>query len=112
MTFFHEVVKPRLAGEEQSSWTLTSAYVGQKRNLLDYVELNLRIVAVMKSFEQYVKYLVELVSSSGFEQIVSDDSASHCLITALPSPVRKVKNKKDQLYNDIISFFSFVFCLL
>ncbi len=101
--FFNEVVKYRLP----SDCRLLSASIGPTKTSLDPVDTSLAVIPVINSFGRFLKYFVELCQDDSGRLLegTRDSSVSSCSsILAFVTPVN-VRNKKDQLYNDIISLF-------
>ena len=92
-------------GNYEFNWSgLTSASVGPDKVSLDQVDISLQVLPVLHSFGRFLKYCVEIEDLS-----VSNDSAVGpidpvqsplCFVT----PVI-VRNRKDQLFNDLIDLF-------
>ncbi len=103
--FFTEVVKPRL---NTNDCELLSASVGPDKTTLDPVDTNLLVLPVLNSFGRFLKYYVDIpedpsslsgaIISSG--PIDSTVTPNLTFVTAV-----NVRNKKDQLYNDLINLF-------
>ena len=97
MEFFDESIKPRL----DSDCLLHSALVGQEKHLLDLVDVNLPLVAVIPAFGRYLQYKVNFKDDVAVAVTSIDERFS----LLLPEPVRE-RNRKDVLYNRIILFFN------
>ena len=94
LEFFDETVKPRLV----DNCFLRSALVGKEKHLLDLVDVNLPLVAVVPAFGQYLQYKV---NSETDAVIVPKENFS----LSFPGPIAE-RNRKDALYNKIVSFFN------
>ena len=101
--FFDDTIRPNLESRVNA---LISAHIGPEKSSLDPVETHAaRMIPVITSFGRFVKYFVEsedvstLSESQTHEDLISDN------LTFLPPIIITVKNKKDQLYNDIIELF-------
>ena len=94
LEFFDETVKPRL----DDNCFFHSALVGKEKHLLDLVDVNLPLVAVVPAFGQYLQYKV---NSETDAVIVPKENFS----LSFPGPIAE-RNRKDALYNKIISFFN------
>ena len=108
--FYRDTVNIRIneidsRGGEQ--YVLVSAYVGQERSLLDFVDVNLPIVAVVASFGPFLKYLVSSNTESERVALVTDSPQSSNTVAAPSQFVSlvNVRTEKDKLFNDIIGFF-------
>ena len=77
--FFDETVKPRL----DDNYFLHSALVGKEKHLLDLVDVNLPLVAVVPAFGQYLQYKV---NSETDAVIVPKENFS----LSFPGPIRKM----------------------
>ena len=100
--FFMEVIKPRM---NCSDCQLLSASIGPDKLSLDPVDIGLQVLPVLHSFGRFLKYYVEIQE----DPIISNDTVSVGSIDgvcrlAFFAPVT-VRNKKDQLYNDLIDLF-------
>ena len=100
--FFMEVIKPRM---NCSDCQLLSASIGPDKLSLDPVDIGLQVLPVLHSFGRFLKYYVEIQE----DPIIPNDTVSVGSIDgvcrlAFVSPVM-VRNKKDQLYNDLIDLF-------
>ena len=97
LEFFYTSIKPRL----DCDCLLSSAFVGQEKHLLDLVDVNLPLAAIIPAFGRYLQYKVNFKDDDAVAaaDISENDSLS------LPEPVRE-RNRKDVLYNHIISFFN------
>ena len=92
---------------------LLSAHIGPEKSSIDPVDINLAIVAVVTTFGRFLKYYVEtheepVVSEEG---IVAGPSRTDnpLQLHSLPNlgfvaPIN-VRNKKDQLHNDLVELF-------
>lgn len=94
MEFFDSTLKPRL--DEDCS--LHSALVGKEKHLLDLVDINLPLVAVIPAYGQYLQYKV---ANTIDDIIVPEESLS----LSFPGPIAE-RNRKDALYNKIVTFFN------
>lgn len=107
--FFLERVKPRL---ETSNCNLMSAYVGPQKSSLDPVDINLTVLPVLSSFGRFLRYHVEFnedpfcteLNVPGSSGTRGSDSDQPSVRLGMMSQVN-VRNKKDLLYNDLISLF-------
>lgn len=97
LEFFNETVKPRLDVE----CLLLSALVGQERHTLVLVDVNLPLFAIVPEFGRYLQYKVQSTDDGVATATGIDESFS----LSLPEPMRE-RNRKDVLYNQIISFFN------
>lgn len=88
--FFLEIVKPRL---ETPHCKLLSTYIGSQKSSLDPVDTDLIVLPVVSSFGRFLKYHVECCEDSLRVEL------------EVPGPSVNVRNKKDLLYNDLISLF-------
>uniref|UniRef100_A0A1X7TME8 Uncharacterized protein n=1 Tax=Amphimedon queenslandica TaxID=400682 RepID=A0A1X7TME8_AMPQE len=97
LEFFNETVKPRLDIE----CLLLSALVGQERHTLVLVDINLPLSALVPEYGRYLQYKVQSTDDGVVTATDTDESFS----LSVPEPVRE-RNRKDVLYNRIISFFN------
>ncbi len=99
--FFIDVVKPRMISNADCQ--IISASVGPDKTSLDQVDISLQVLPVLHSFGRFLKYFVEIEEDVS----VSNDST----IDPIQSPPLSfvvpiiVRNKKDQLFNDLIDLF-------
>ena len=117
--FFEHSIRPRIPTSSKVSLSLhvVKAEVGNCKDTskMDSVDLNLTIALVVETFGRFVKYSVQendesphpdIVQSSGvkrrnaFEILMTSQRSLQC--KTLPDPVQE-KNKKDKLYNNILS---------
>ena len=94
MEFFNESFKPRFESDRQ----LHSAYVGQEKHLLDLVDVNLPLAAIVPAFGRYLQYKVN-------DDDVAAAVVNESIPLLLPETVHE-RNRKDILYNQIISFLT------
>ena len=97
--FFELHIKCRLSF---SSCDLHSALVGKESRFLYSVDVSLPLVAVINSFGQFLKYVVSVADAPPTTQISTEISTS-LPVTSVVLPIN-VKNKKNQLFNDILHF--------
>ena len=119
LDFFEHSIRPRIPTWSKVSLSLhvVKAEVGNCKDTskMDSVDLNLTITLVVETFGRFVKYSVQendesphpdIVQSSGvkrrnaFEILMTSQRSLQC--KTLPDPVQE-KNKKDKLYNNILS---------
>ncbi len=104
--FFADVIRPRCSLACQ----LVSAFVGPCKSSLDPVDTTLQMVPVLNSFGQFLKYIVEF-NESDQNSVHTSLSIDGCGSIGVRQPNMdfvtpvNVRNRKDQLYNDLISFF-------
>ena len=105
--FFTVSVMPRIP-EVTTSCRLLSAYVGPKKNdaSLDFVDVHLHVLPVITSFGRFLKYHVEYENSTVATEIemTTDSSAQHTAHRFV-TPLVNVRNKREKLFNDLISLF-------
>ena len=97
--FFELIIKPRLSF---SLCDLHSAQVGKEKGLLDHVDINLPLVAVISSFGHYLKYFVDVACISPSTNISTETTMVP--VSSIIHPIYE-RNKKDKLFNDILNFF-------
>ena len=103
--FFDCSVKPRLRSAVNTS--SVTACVGSDKSSLDSVDTDLQLVLVIKSFGHFLKYIVDSDPSAA---TVMEESIPYSSLPpdtnsfALVKLIRE-KNKKDKLFNDLVTFF-------
>ena len=89
----------RLLNLDCTVTALSSASVGQQKHLLDLVDVNLPLAAIIPAFGRYLQYKVNFKN----DDAVAAADISENVSLLLPEPVQE-KNRKDVLYIHIISF--------
>ena len=102
--FFDTTIKPRLSIHV---CTLLSALVGPEKSSLDPVDTSIQVLPVINSFGKFLKYCIDADAEelNDLETQCSDSAdTSHNLTLGFLAPMR-ARNKKDELYNDLIALF-------
>ena len=105
--FFECSVKPRIITANNIS--SVAACIGPDKQSLDSVDTDLQLVLVIKSFGHFLKYIVDCdppVVATEIEESVHSSVPHNNTITNSFTFVELIheKNKKDKLFNDIITF--------
>lgn len=96
--FFLETVKPRL---ENDCCLLQSALVGHDKHSLDLVDISLPLIAVVSSFGRFLQFKITLPNNDVSMSLAENVDTSLSFI----QPINE-RNRKDTLYNRVISFFN------
>ena len=105
--FFECSVKPRIIAANNIS--SVAACIGPDKQSLDSVDTDLQLVLVIKSFGHFLKYIVDCdppAVATEIEEFVHSSVPHNNTITNSFTFVELIheKNKKDKLFNDIITF--------
>ena len=95
--FFTMTIKPRLEIDE---CLLQDARVGQAAHLLVLVDMNLPLMAIIPTFGRFLQFKVSI--SDPTKVTVDSNEPQEVALYILVIPER---NRKDALYNKIVSFF-------
>ena len=95
--FFTMTIKPRLEIDE---CLLQDARVGQAAHLLVLVDMNLPLMAIIPTFGRFLQFKVSISDPT---KVTVDSNEPQEV--ALYIPVIPERNRKDALYNKIVSFF-------
>lgn len=65
--FYRLTILPRISLSSTSNLELVAALVGKERGVLDYVDINIPVVAVVRAFGHFLKYLVQTTTAESME---------------------------------------------
>ena len=100
-------VKPRMASTVKIS--SVTACMGSDKLSLDSVDINIQLVLVIESFRHFFKYIIDLevdstaaIESTPHTSLPQTDNVTNSFAVVKLS---REKNKKDKLFNDLVTFF-------